>query len=146
MPAQDKTINQNQQTQKLLVQIINKALLVDDIEVIWLYGSQAKNSAHEHSDIDIAIAFKNFSSSDIDRKLRPQELSLILSQQLNLIDGKLSIVDINNIPIYLAFNIVEYGKVIYVKNKTREFKEVQRIYSQYEFETIDSAEVNMKIR
>ncbi len=120
--------------------------MLDDIEVMWLYGSQAKGTAHEQSDIDIAIAFKNFKSSDIDRKLRPQELSLILSEQLNLADGKLSIVDINNIPVYLAFNIVEYGQVIYVRNKTREFKEVQRIYSQYEFETIDNAAVSINNR
>lgn len=125
-------------SKKILDQIMTKALIVEDIEVMWLYGSQAKGTAHEQSDIDLAIAFKNFNLSDIDRKLRPQELSLILSEQLNLADGKLSIVDINNIPVYLAFNIVEYGQVIYVKNKTREFKEVQRIYSQYEFETIDS--------
>jgi predicted nucleotidyltransferase len=104
--------------------------------VIWLYGSQAKGTSHRNSDIDIAIAFKNFDLTDIDRKLRPQELSLILSAQLNLSDDQLSIVDINKVPVYLAFNIVEYGRVIYCKNKVRELKEIQRIYSQFEFETI----------
>jgi hypothetical protein len=39
--------------------------------------------------------------------------------------------------MYLAFNIVEYGKVLNVKNKSRKIKEVQRIYSQYESETIE---------
>jgi hypothetical protein len=39
--------------------------------------------------------------------------------------------------VYLAFNIVEYGKVINTKNKSRELKEVQRIYSQYKFEIIE---------
>jgi hypothetical protein len=82
------------------------------------------------------MAFKNFKLTDIDWKLRPQELSLILSAQLNLSDDKLSIVDINNVPVYLAFNIVEYGRVLYCKNKMRELKDVQRIYSVFEFETI----------
>jgi predicted nucleotidyltransferase len=121
----------------ILKHITNNAIKEDDIEVMWLYGSQAKGTAHEHSDIDIAIAFKNFKLSELDRKLRPQELSLIWSDELNLPDGKLSIVDINNVPVYLAFNVVEYGKVISTKNKSRELKEVQRIYSQYEFETIE---------
>jgi predicted nucleotidyltransferase len=121
----------------ILEHITNKVINDEDIEVIWLYGSQAKGTAHEHSDIDIAIAFKNFNLTELDRKLRPQELSLIWSDELNLPDGKLSIVDINNVPVYLAFNIVEYGKVINTKNKSRELKEVQRIYSQYEFETIE---------
>ncbi len=75
--------------------------------------------------------------SELDKKLRPQELTLILSEQLNLPDGKLSIIDINTVPVYLALNVVEYGRVIYSKNSSREFKETQRIYSQYEFEMIE---------
>lgn len=126
-----------QSISNILEHIINNAINDDDIEVVWLYGSQARGTAHEHSDMDIAIAFKNFNLSDVDRKLRPQELSLIWSDELNLPDGKLSIVDINNVPVYLAFNVVEYGKVLTAKNKSRELKEVQRIYSQYEFETIE---------
>jgi len=125
-----------QKITEILEHITNYASEVDDVEVIWLYGSQAKGTSHSNSDIDIAIAFKNFDLTDIDRKLRPQELSLILSAQLNLSDDKLSIVDINNVPVYLAFNIVEYGRVIYCKNKVRELKEIQRIYSKFEFKTI----------
>ena len=121
----------------ILEQITSYAFGVDDIEVMWLYGSQAKGTSHSQSDIDIAIAFKDFGLSALDRKLRPQEFMLILADQLNLSDDKLSIVDINNVPVYLSFNIVEYGKVIYCKNKMRELKEIQRIYSQFEFETIE---------
>lgn len=127
-----------QTTTQILEKITANIKILDDVVVVWLYGSQAKGTSHSHSDIDIAIAFKNFNLTDLERKLRPQELSLILSAQLNLPDGKLSIVDINNVPVYLAFNIVEYGKVICSKNKTREFKEEQRIYGQFEFETIES--------
>jgi len=121
---------------EILKHITDYASGIDDIEVIWLYGSQAKGTSHSNSDIDIAIAFKNFDLTDIDRKVRPQELSLILCSQLNISDNKLSIVDINNVPVYLSFNIVEYGGVIYCKNKVRELKEIQRIYSVFEFETI----------
>ena len=127
-----------QTTTQILEKITANIKILDDVVVVWLYGSQAKGTSHSHSDIDIAIAFKNFNLTDLERKLRPQELSLILSAQLNLPDGKLSIVDINNVPVYLAFNIVEYGKVICSKNKTREFKEEQRIYGQFEFETIET--------
>lgn len=126
-----------QSVTRILNKITLNASLADDIEVIWLYGSQAKGTAHSQSDIDLAIAFKNFNLSELDRKLRPQELSLIWSEQLNLPDGKLSIIDINTVPVYLAFNVVEYGRVICSKNSAREFKETQRIYSQYEFEMIE---------
>lgn len=122
---------------KVIESLVQKASLIDDIDVMWLYGSQAKGTSHEQSDIDLAIAFKNFNLSELDRKLRPQELALIWSEQLNLAEGKLSIIDINAVPVYLSFNAVEYGKVLYSKDKIRELKEVQRIYSQYEFETIE---------
>ncbi len=126
-----------QSVTRILNKITLNASLADDIEVIWLFGSQAKGTAHSQSDIDLAIAFKNFNLSELDKKLRPQELTLILSEQLNLPDGKLSIIDINTVPVYLALNVVEYGRVIYSKNSSREFKETQRIYSQYEFEMIE---------
>ncbi len=126
-----------QSVTRILNKITLNASLADDIEVIWLFGSQAKGTAHSQSDIDLAIAFKNFNLSELDKKLRPQELSLILSEQLNLPDGKLSIIDINTVPTNLALNVVEYGRVIYSKNSSREFKETQRIYSQYEFEMIE---------
>jgi predicted nucleotidyltransferase len=131
-----KKINM-QRIDTILTNIALIASQIDDIEVMWLYGSQAKGTAHSESDIDLAIAFKNFNLSELDRKLRPQELSLICSQQLNLPDGKLSIIDINNVPVYLAFNVIEYGKVVCSKNSPRKFKEVQRIYSQYKFEMIE---------
>lgn len=109
-----------------------------DIQVVWLYGSQAKGTAHESSDIDVAIAFQNFSLTDMERKLRPEEYALIWAAELNLPDAKLSVVDINSIPTYLAFNVVEYGRVLLSKDKPREYKETQRIYSQFEFEMIES--------
>jgi len=68
-----------QETIDIPRQITNYASEVDDIEVIWLYGSQAKGTSHSNSDIDIAITFKNFDLTDTDRKVRPQELALILS-------------------------------------------------------------------
>jgi len=126
-----------QQIAKILKQVIQNAQVLADIEVIWLYGSQAKGTSHSQSDIDLAVAFKNFNLTELDKKLRPQELSLIWTAQLNLPENKISIVDINNIPVYLAFNVIEYGKVLYTKNESRALKETQRIYSQYEFETIE---------
>lgn len=72
-----------------------------DIEVVWLYGSHAKGSAQSHSDIDLAVAFKNFDLSSFDKRLRPKALELEISNILNV-------------------------------------NEQQRIYSQFEFETIAS--------
>ena len=109
-----------------------------DIDVVWLYGSHAKGTAQPHSDIDLAIAFKNFDLESFDMRLRPKELELEISNALNLNEQLISIVDINIIPSYLAFNVIEYGKIIISNNSVRAMKEQQRIYSQFEFETIAS--------
>ncbi len=118
--------------------IVNYLQQNSDTEVVWLYGSHAKGTAQPHSDIDLAIAFKNFDLSSFDKRLRPKELELEISNALSLSEQLISIVDINLIPSYLAFNIVEYGCVILGKNSLRAMKEQQRIYSQFELEMIAS--------
>jgi len=122
----------------LLKQIALLAFNHSDIQVVWLYGSRANDNFSDHSDFDIAIAFKNFDLSITDRYLRPNELAIDWSIELNVAPELLSIVDINQAPIYLAFNIVEYGFPIYVDGSTRAVKEQSRIYSQYEFQMRES--------
>jgi predicted nucleotidyltransferase len=99
-----------------------------------LYGSRANDRFKDHSDFALAIAFKNFNLSMIDRYLRPNELAMDWSVELGIKEELMSIVDINQAPIYLAFNIVEYGFPIYLDDSTRALKEQSRIYSQYEFQ------------
>ncbi len=105
-----------------------------DIEVVWLYGSRAQGNAHSESDYDIAIAFKNFQLSDFDKYTRPNELALEWSEQLNLDSDKLSIVDINRVPVYLAYNIVDDGTILFQQASSRAFHEADRIYSMYEYQ------------
>jgi predicted nucleotidyltransferase len=124
---------------KILDHIIKQAKLDDDISIIWLYGSRAKGTARQDSDFDIAIAFNNFTLSQFDKAIRPQEYALLWNSELNLPEKTISVVDINTIPSYLAVNVVEYGKVLFNKDILREMKETQRIYSQFEYEMITHA-------
>jgi predicted nucleotidyltransferase len=124
---------------KILDHIIKQAKLDDDISIIWLYGSRAKGTARQDSDFDIAIAFNNFTLSQFDKAIRPQEYALLWNSELNLPEKTISVVDINTIPSYLAVNVVEYGKALLNKDILREMKETQRIYSQFEYEMITHA-------
>jgi len=49
-----------------------RALIEDGVRVqqVFLYGSQAKNSAHEDSDIDIIVVSKNFNGKRLLERLR----------------------------------------------------------------------------
>jgi predicted nucleotidyltransferase len=112
----------------ILEKIVSLAAKNDDIDALWLYGSRAQDREVESSDYDIAIAFKNFNLSPTHRLLRPNELAIDWADDLAVNTELISIVDINTVPIYLAFNIVEYGEVIYSSDSGREFKEQDRIY------------------
>jgi len=56
-----------QKINEIFKHITNYASEVDGVEVIWL----AKGTSHNNSDIDIAIAIKNFKLTDIERKYLP---------------------------------------------------------------------------
>lgn len=71
-----------------------------NIQVLWLYGSQAKGSATEHSDYDFAIAFKHIEKDSLDRRLAP---------------------------ILLAQRVMQTGKVLHCKSGLRLAREENRI-------------------
>ncbi|NQZ33763.1 MAG: nucleotidyltransferase domain-containing protein [Oceanospirillaceae bacterium] len=123
---------------KLLDQIYRLANANDDIEVLWLYGSRAKDSFHDSSDYDLAVAFKDFTLSVSDRYLRPNLLAMEWACELGVEESMLSIIDINTSPVYLTFNVIEYGKVVYQEPTMRRVIEHNRIYSQYEFQMIEN--------
>lgn len=110
----------------------------DDVEVLWLYGSRATGSYHDASDFDLAIAFRNFDLNPASKLSRPHELAMDWALALDVPMDLISVVDINSIPVYLGFNVVEYGEVIYQQSSARPFKEANRIYSQYEYQMIES--------
>ncbi len=118
----------------LKAHIIQLAKSNDNIELLWLYGSYAKGSAHENSDIDLAVAFKIWEDDVIERRLRPELLALDWRHTLNLSDGKLSVLDINIAPIPLAMSVLKNGELWLCKNEYRQAQELQRIMSKWEID------------
>lgn len=105
---------------KLLIkQLVNLATLNNDISVLWLYGSRADGTFHEQSDYDLAIAFKTFLSNPLDATLRPEMLALEWQSLLKPNEKMLSVVDINRIPIALAFEIIQYDTVLFCRDEVR---------------------------
>ena len=104
------------------------------IDVLWLYGSQAKGTANEHSDYDLAVAFNSFPLDAWDKRLQPELLAFDWIDALGWPENRLSVADINHIPIPLALAIVTTGKVLYVKNAYRLAREENRITSMWEID------------
>lgn len=111
----------------LISPCINLAQANPNIEVLWLYGSQAKGNANEQSDYDFAVAFKNIKADALEQRLEPILLAQEWADALGVSDQKISIVDINHIPIPLAYEIFSTGKVLHHKNGLRLAREENRI-------------------
>ena len=106
-----------------------------DIVIVWLYGSRVKGLANINSDFDVAVAFKSFIKNDaLEKRLRPECLALDWQQALGLQDFKLSIVDINQAPIPLAWQIIEPDCVLYCSDERRLWQETRRIGSRMEID------------
>jgi len=103
----------------------------DDIEVLWLYGSRARNTVNTNSDYDLAVAFKSYIKEPIDRRLRPELLALEWNRKLGI---ALSIIDINQVPLTLAYTVVQDNMLLYSKNEYRRMVEEQRIMSKWELD------------
>jgi len=99
--------------------------------VLWLYGSRARNKANVQSDYDLAVAFKTYIEDPVERRLRPELLTLKWHKKLNL---PISILDINQVPLPLAYTVVQDNTLLYSKNDYRRMTEEQRIMSKWEID------------
>lgn len=122
--------------QAIIKNIIKLAAKNDDIAVIWLYGSRAKQTATPQSDYDLAIAFYSFPSDALERRLRPELLAIEWGSLLEISINLLSIVDINLIPIPFAWEIISVGNPFYVKDELRKIREELRVGSMYELDVL----------
>lgn len=114
--------------------VIQLAHINPDIELLWLYGSHAKLTAHDNSDIDLAVAFKCWEQDILERRLKPELLALDWQIEFNLTEGQLSILDINQAPIPLAMSVLQSGQLLMSKNPSRHWQERQRIQSRWEID------------
>ena len=114
-----------------LINIIQLAKNNAEVEVLWLYGSRARNKANNESDYDLAVAFKTYIEDPIERRLRPEILALEWHEKLNI---PLSIIDINQAPLPLAYTVVLDNTLLYSKNNYRRMIEEQKIMSKWEID------------
>ena len=114
-----------------LNQIISLAKMNLDVDVLWLYGSRARNSANDLSDYDLAIAFKNYIADPIDRRLRPEVLALQWSKKLSI---SISIIDISQVPLPLAYTAIADNHLLYSRNDYRLMDEERKIMSKWELD------------
>lgn len=121
----------------MLEQLILLASSNPQVQVLWLYGSRANGTAGPASDWDLAVAFDPIKQSGplgtaLENRLRPELLALEWQRALGLAEGKLSVVDINQASIPLAFAVIDANRPLYSRDEGRRLQEEARIMSQME--------------
>lgn len=79
----------------------------NNIEAVYLFGSQAENRANENSDIDIGILLKE----DTSKKIKVELYKEFVKAGLDKID----LVILNRASYLLAFEVVKNNNLIYKK-------------------------------
>jgi predicted nucleotidyltransferase len=119
----------NQTSDTLCAQIIELARGNPEVKLMWLYGSRANGTARATSDYDFAVAFDSRLENPLERRLRPELLTMDWQRVVKAADSVLSIVDINLAPLPLALNIIgDDSKLLVNKDELRYIRELNRIW------------------
>ncbi len=120
--------------EQVKLQLIELSQANSDIEVLWLYGSYAKGTAHSGSDIDLAVAFKGWQKDPIQRRLRSELIAIDWQQALSLKEGAISVLDMSSENIPLTMSVLKTGKLLLSKNRYLQLTIQQRIMSKWEID------------
>ena len=101
------------------------------VDAIYLYGSRAKQTAHENSDWDIAIIFTDFETDLLARALRPQSVEAALERELKLYN-QISVIDLETAPVYLQYSILTSAVKWFDRNVPHVKRVEQSIFSKWE--------------
>lgn len=109
-----------EEAKNILVDKITKKL---DPAFILLFGSFAKGTIHDESDIDLAY-FSDKKLSSYERFILASELSTVANREVDL-------VDIKQIDTVFTMQIFEQGIPIYIQDKNELIRQKMRAYSMY---------------
>lgn len=89
-----------------------------EVAAIILFGSHAKGSAKPLSDIDIAVLIRN-PTKKIEAEIAGSSSS------------KIDVVNFHRLPLYVQFEVLKYGKPIYVADKDYLIETKRRVLGDY---------------
>ena len=101
------------------------------VDAIYLYGSRAKQTAHENSDWDIAVLFSDYETDLSARLLRPQLLEAAIERELKLYN-QVSVIDLEAAPVYLQYSILMSALKWFDRNVPHVKRVEQSILSKWE--------------
>ncbi len=120
-----------------LAGIIALAGQTHDVAILWLYGSRARGTQREDSDYDLAVAFQSFIRSDpLESRVRPELLAMDWRRALGLPENRLSVIDINQVGVSLAYHVVNNYEPLFCRDPRRLITEQNRVLSRMELDVL----------
>jgi predicted nucleotidyltransferase len=94
------------------------------VDVLWLFGSEARGTARPGSDVDLAVLFH--------RRPTSPELLSAASELTDLLDRPVEVVDLDRASPILAMQVLRYGRLLVDRKPARRFAFFGRTLSMYE--------------
>jgi predicted nucleotidyltransferase len=108
-----------------------------DIAILWLYGSRARGTQRADSDYDLAVAFQTFiRDNPLESRLRPELLAMDWRRALGLPENWLSVIDINQVGISLAYHVINNHEPLFCRDPRRLLTEESRVSSRMELDIL----------
>ena len=102
------------------------------VDAVYLYGSRAKGDVHTESDWDFAVLYSDYIHDLLERVSRPQLLEAELQRKFKVYN-KISVVDLEQVPLALQYNII-LGKKYYDSGLSRVRRIENSILSKMEID------------
>ena len=112
------------EVEKVLNKYIDKLVRDYEIKLIYIFGSYAKGENRADSDLDIAMYF--------DREIDGFAKLDIFGELVGIFNREdIDLVILNNVDEVLKFQVIKYGKVVYMKDLVTKVTFEARAMSEY---------------
>ena len=118
-------MQRNLQEVKSIIDVNIKKLIEEfNISLIYVFGSYAKGTNTENSDLDIGILINGDTS--------PMTRLSVLNEMVGILDREdIDLIILNEADEVLKFQVIKYGKLIYVRDLTEKVLFEARAMSEY---------------
>lgn len=99
------------------------------LDIVYLYGSQAQRQSDQFSDYDFGVLFNQGLSAKKRFNLRLALFSKI-AKKIGVDEDRIDVVDLEEAPVLLQFNIVS-GKKIYCRNEKKRINFETYVMARY---------------
>lgn len=113
-------------------QLVALARANRQLDALWLYGSRARGQVTAQSDYDLAVLFSYYEPDPLERRLTPELLALDWQQQLPGI--KLSVIDIQQVALPLAYTVIQDNTLLFCRNDFARLELERRLMSKWELD------------